>query len=326
MSFLAILDDNLNIIDVKWSDPVYLIMHSYENIKSIIIKEEIPLLIEELKKNDEEVHLLKDEFHFIDYDKPQSILFKRKNSKILIFGCSSQENWNPEFLKIIIRFMAVYKENCESDKFSTIESVRFNFEKIQALNSKLVVAERQLEKQNSQLKEMNQLLNNRLVKDALTGLVSKYQYRDEIEKLVRENPDKLGLFMFIDIDDFKSINDTYGHGVGDEYLIEFANRLKGLPIENTIQLRIAGDEFGLFTYGLKEIDENYKQNYWKIITENILNKPFEIKGEKLTFAFSGGISVYGRDTNEIYELIEFADSAMYEAKRSGKNKMASFKK
>jgi diguanylate cyclase (GGDEF)-like protein len=132
--------------------------------------------------------------------------------------------------------------------------------------------------------------------------------------------------MFIDIDDFKNINDTYGHGVGDEYLIEFANRLKALPIENTIQLRIAGDEFGLFSYGLTEIDEDYKQNYWKIITENILNKPFEIKGEQLTFAFSGGIAVYGRDTDEIYELIEFADSAMYEAKRSGKNKMASYKK
>lgn len=326
MSFLAILDDDLNIIDVKWSDPVYLIMQSYENLQSIIIKEEIPLLIEELKKNEDEVHLLKEELHFIDYDKPQSILFKRKNSKILIFGCSSQGNLNLEFLKIIKRFMFVYKENCTEEKFSTIESVRYNFENIQALNSKLVVAERQLEKQNSKLKEMNQLLNNRLVKDALTGLVSKYQYRDELEKLTKENPDKLGIFMFIDIDDFKRINDTYGHGIGDEYLVEFANRLKSLPIENTIKLRIAGDEFGLFTYGLTEVNEDYLKNYWKIITENILNKDFEIRGEQLTFAFSGGISIYGRDTKEIYELIEFADSAMYEAKRSGKNKMASFKK
>lgn len=326
MSFLAILDDDLNIIDVKWSDPVYLIMQSYENLKSIIILEDLPLLLKELKKNEDDVNLIKDEIRFIDYEKPQRILFKRKNSRILMFGLYANGDLHPELFKIIKRFMMVYKENCTDDKFSTTESIRYNFEKIQALNSKLVVAERQLEKQNSQLKKMNQLLNNRLVKDALTGLVSKYQYRDEIDKLVRENPDKLGLFMFIDIDDFKSINDTYGHAVGDEYLIEFSRRLKALPIQNTIHLRIAGDEFGLFTYGLNEVNEDYVKNYWKIINENIIDKPLDIRGDKLKFAFSGGIAVYGKDTDEIYELIEFADSAMYEAKRSGKNKMAIFKK
>ncbi len=326
MSFLAILDDEYNILEVKWSDPVYLVMQENKNLKSLIIEEEISLLEDYLKETVNDIHISKHEYHFIDYDKLQTFFSKRNNSKILIFGCSDFKSLSPEFIKIIKRFMITFKEDCEQDKFLTTESIRYNFEKIQTLNSKLVVAERQLAKKNSQLKKMNLVLNNRLVKDALTGLVSKYQYRDEIAQMIEDNPDKFGVFMFIDIDDFKNINDTYGHSVGDEYLIEFANRLRSLPIENTIHLRIAGDEFGLFTYGLTKVDENYKQRYWEIIKENIISKPFEIKGKQLTFSFSGGIAVYGIDTTEIYELIEYADIAMYEAKKSGKNKMASFKK
>ena len=245
---------------------------------------------------------------------------------MLIFGCSDFHSMSDDCIRVIKRFMMVFKENCKEDRFGTTESIRNNFEKIQILNSQLVVAERQLEKKNSQLKELNSVLNNRLVKDALTGLVSKYQYRDEIANMIEDNPNKLGVFIFIDIDDFKSVNDTYGHNVGDEYLIEFGKRLKGLPIDNTIHLRIAGDEFGLFTYGLDEVDETYKDNYWKIIKDNIMNRPFAIKDAQLNFSFSAGISVYGRDTKEIYELIEFADVAMYEAKKSGKNKMFSYKK
>lgn len=326
MSFLAIIDENLNIIEVKWSDPVYLIMHSNENLKSLILEKDIKQLEEDLRNAAEDIYISNIEYHFIDYDKPQTIFFRRKNSRVLIFGCSDFQSMNDDCIRVIKRFMMVFKENCKEDRFGTTESIRYNFEKIQILNSQLVVAERQLEKKNSQLNELNSVLNNRLVKDALTGLVSKYQYSDEIANMIKDNPDKLGVFMFIDIDDFKSVNDTYGHNVGDEYLIEFANRLKGLPIDNTIHLRIAGDEFGLFTYGLDEVDETYKDNYWNIIKDNIMNRPFVVKDTHLDFSFSAGISVYGRDTKEIYELIEFADTAMYEAKKSGKNKMFSYKK
>lgn len=326
MSFLAIIDDKLDILEVKWSDPVYLIMQSNENLKFLIIEEDITQLEEDLRKTNDDIFISNHEYYFIDYDKPQTIFLKRKNSRVLIFGCSDCQSMTDEYIRVIKRFMMSFKESCEEDRFATTESIRYNFEKIQILNSQLVVAERQLEKKNSQLNELNFVLNNRLVKDALTGLVSKYQYRDEIAKLIEDNPNKLGVFMFIDIDDFKSVNDTYGHNVGDEYLIEFANRLRGLPIENTIHLRIAGDEFGLFTYGLDVVDDTYKDNYWNIIKDNIMNRPFDIKETHLNFSFSAGISVYGRDTKEIYELIEFADTAMYEAKKSGKNNMFSYKK
>ncbi|MFA6783922.1 MAG: diguanylate cyclase, partial [Sphaerochaeta sp.] len=125
-----------------------------------------------------------------------------------------------------------------------------NFEQIQLLNNELVNAQRKLQKANIQLKHLNEELNNRLVKDPLTSLVRCYQYRSEIDRTISLQPKMLGLFAFIDIDDFKHINDTLGHAAGDQYLMEFARRLQSLDFGMaTICMRIAGDEFGLYLHG-----------------------------------------------------------------------------
>lgn len=326
MSFLAFMDVNCNILEVIWSDPVYLVMQEANNIKELIPEKERAFLEADIQETGNEIYRSKHAYSFIDHDKKQTLFLKREKSTILIFGCENADYMRPEHLKVIHRFMMHFKKHSHEDIFNDQEAVRFQFEKIQSLNSQLVDAERLLAKKNNQLHELNLILNNKLVKDALTGLVSRYQYRDEIENRIKEDPDKQGIFMFIDIDDFKKINDTYGHHVGDQYLIEFANWLRALPIENTIHMRIAGDEFGLFTYGLTQVDEEYKKAYWTLIKKNLLTKPFTVEGQQLFFSFSGGIAVYGIDTCEIYELIEYADAAMYKAKKSGKNKMASYSK
>ncbi|NCB40999.1 MAG: GGDEF domain-containing protein [Clostridia bacterium] len=171
---------------------------------------------------------------------------------------------------------------------------------------------------------MNNVLHNRLVKDALTGLVSRYQYSEEMKIKISQNPNMYGVFTFIDIDDFKSVNDIYGHGVGDAYLIGFANRLMALPVENMIHMRIGGDEFGLFSYGLSEVDSVYVNSLWETIKRTVLSKPLEIDGKQMKISISAGMAVYGKDTENIYELIDFADAAMYHAKKSGKDQMRLF--
>lgn len=221
--------------------------------------------------------------------------------------------------------MGILKENYSETIEMTNDSVRYQFEKIQVLNSELIDTKRLLQKNNRQIERLNNELNNRLVKDALTGLLSKYQYSNEMEYLTKKNPDKYGIFTFIDIDDFKSINDQYGHGVGDKYLIEFGKRLQAIQVLNTIAIRIAGDEFGLFTYGIESFDESLLLEFWEKIQE-ILLKPMELDKNQFTFSISAGMAVYGRDTKEIYELIEFADYAMYKVKKSGKNGFSIFQK
>ena len=163
---------------------------------------------------------------------------------------------------------------------------------------------------------MNLDLNNRLVKDPLTGLVSRYQYRSEMQRVINANPQALGLFAFIDIDAFKHVNDTYGHAVGDEYLVAFAKRLASLTSEGRlIAMRIAGDEFGLYMHELASVDDEIYRKFEVYVTE----RPLSTSIGELAISCSVGFAVYNRDTTNLFELIEYADWAMYQAKRGGKH-------
>ena len=174
------------------------------------------------------------------------------------------------------------------------------------------------------LNRVNRDLDNRLVRDALTGLVSRYQYRQEIELAISLAPEKRGIFTFVDLDDFKRINDTYGHAAGDRYLKEFADRLGRLPFENIICMRIAGDEFGFYIHGYDTVEKADIRAIWDRMKELVLKRPVQLGDVQEKVFCSAGMAVYGRDTENVYELIEYADFAMYEAKKSGKNSFSEF--
>lgn len=199
------------------------------------------------------------------------------------------------------------------------------FEEIQKLNNELVNKNREIAKISHKLKNMNEMLSSRLIKDPLTDLVSRYQYADEIEGAINRYPDNAAFFVFIDIDNFKAVNDTYGHRVGDQYLIEFANRLKKLPLSSVVKLRISGDEFGLFVYGIDKLDLMYFDMFWHMFQDNVLY-PITLEGIEMSLEVSLGIAQYKTDAIHINEMIDYADFAMYQAKHSGKNKYCLFDK
>jgi diguanylate cyclase (GGDEF)-like protein len=193
------------------------------------------------------------------------------------------------------------------------------------LNNDLINMQRKLEKVNAQLNAANLLLNNRLVRDELTGLVSRYQYKQEIELLIRKFPTRCGIFAFMDIDNFKQINDTYGHAAGDRYLAEFAERLKSIPLDDMICIRISGDEFGLFHQGISAADVDTSIiDLWNRITKHVLSKTVIIDEKAVALKASVGIAIYNLDTTNIFDLIDYADFAMYIAKKSGKNRYIRF--
>ena len=199
------------------------------------------------------------------------------------------------------------------------------FEEIQKLNNELVNKNREIAKMTHKLRTMNEILSSRLIKDPLTDLVSRYQYADEIEAAIEKYPDNAAFFVFIDIDNFKSVNDTYGHLVGDQYLKEFAQRIKKLPLVNAVRLRISGDEFGLFVYGVDHVDSLYFDLFWRMFRDNVIY-PIVINNIEMKLEVSLGIAVYSKDSLHINEMIDFADFAMYQAKHSGKNKYCLFDK
>ena len=197
-------------------------------------------------------------------------------------------------------------------------------EEFHALNNELINTKRLLQKSNAKLSALNTTLEGRLVKDALTGLVSRYQYWTEIEKMIQNHSNQFGVFVFIDLDGFKSVNDTFGHSAGDQFLVEFGKRLNSIEIKENIKIRIAGDEFALYIHGYDSIDHDCIEAIWEKVSARVLYGPIEVNGIMIPVSVSCGMAVFGKDTNSIGQLIEYADFAMYQSKKSGKGRYTLF--
>ena len=89
-------------------------------------------------------------------------------------------------------------------------------------------------------------------------------------------------------------------------------------------MRISGDEFGLYLHGHEHPDAEYMEKIWEFIKKHVLFGPIVTDSGDIPLSVSVGMAAYGEDTKEVYDLIEYADFAMYNAKRSGKNQYAVF--
>lgn len=150
--------------------------------------------------------------------------------------------------------------------------------------------------------------------DPLTGLKNRTIFTDIISQSI-ESAKKLNAhlsIMYIDIDHFKTINDTLGHQAGDELLKKFANRLSAAVRQEDVACRIGGDEFLVLLLNVSnriEVEKIAK----RII--DIFRKPFVVENKKVSLTVSIGISIYPEDGIAGRDLIHHADIALYEAKR-----------
>jgi diguanylate cyclase (GGDEF)-like protein/PAS domain S-box-containing protein len=129
--------------------------------------------------------------------------------------------------------------------------------------------------------------------------------------------------LFIDLDKFKNVNDTLGHDVGDELLIEAAKRLKSVLRKSDIVARVGGDEFIAI---LDDLQDKYAAS---VVARKILNlfaQPFITKDHQINITLSIGISIFPDDANNRVSLFKYADLAMYMAKNSGRNDFKYYKK
>jgi len=154
--------------------------------------------------------------------------------------------------------------------------------------------------------------------DHLTGLPNRVLYEKIIKKQIEKTQENEMLaLIFLDLDDFKNINDILGHSAGDRFLVEFAEKLKPKLKERDTLSRFGGDEFLiLFPHAtsIREI-ENFAE---EVLSE--IMKPFQLDEREVTTGASLGISIYPQDGQSGEELIKFADLAMYHAKSTGKNR------
>lgn len=172
-----------------------------------------------------------------------------------------------------------------------------------------------------QMREMNYLANH----DSLTGLLSRKAVSDRIEHAVKlaDKTQKPLAVLFLDLDNFKVINDSLGHATGDMLLKEYSKRLSACIRESDTLGRLSGDEFVLLLEALdRQGDETVVLN--KLLRS--LSKPFHYKGNTLHVTASIGVAYYPGTSSDgdisAHNLMRKADLAMYKAKGLGKNQVA----
>ncbi|MCK9491689.1 MAG: diguanylate cyclase [Sulfurimonas sp.] len=160
--------------------------------------------------------------------------------------------------------------------------------------------------------------------DTLTGLANRQNVYEKISQEInyakRNNTESA--LLFVDLDDFKIINDTQGHDHGDEVLKSVANRLLNSIRSFDVAGRIGGDEFVVLVRGQDKREDNFV--HFDALIERILqeiNKPIIVKEYKHQVRASIGVAIIPRDGNNLEEILKCADRAMYEAKKLGKNRV-----
>jgi len=159
--------------------------------------------------------------------------------------------------------------------------------------------------------------------DSLTELPNRFLALDRLDRTIIESQRDNEKFavIFLDLDDFKKINDSMGHDVGDKLLIETATRLSNTVRSRDTVGRLGGDEFVIILGGLKD-DANVHGIVENMITQ--IRKAYKIDGREMILTVSVGISIYPDNGNSSVELLRNADSAMYHSKKLGRNTYSYF--
>ncbi len=153
--------------------------------------------------------------------------------------------------------------------------------------------------------------------DSLTGLINRAMFESEINRYVLQEHTSSFLIAYIDIDNFKTINDSMGHQVGDMFLTYFAECLRSEVKEPNIVARLGGDEFALLLF---RTNKEELLQYMEEIRRRISNT-WTIENYQFFISMSIGVVSYPCDGLNSNQLLKNADIAMYEAKREGKNRV-----
>ncbi|MDP4145927.1 MAG: EAL domain-containing protein [Bacillota bacterium] len=175
------------------------------------------------------------------------------------------------------------------------------------------------------LKEKEDRLKRLAFYDSLTGLPNRHHFMDNLNsslELAAKDDAKLYV-VFIDLDNFKKVNDCMGHYYGDILLKEVSNRFNQVITKSCFLGRLGGDEFAIIIKEITEVEQ--VETYVKELM-NSLRKPVMLNGINCNISASFGISTFPEDGCNVDELLRNADTAMYKAKETGKNNFKLFHK
>ena len=283
---------------------------------------EVSRNVEELEKAiDKEVKSFQGSFKIIDewyqatalnhnqYLVIAQIVVKEESDKPLVYEFLSRVTFVIEYQqdgwKVIHVHHSVPDEKQGSDEYfphGLIEASRLALEKT-------------IEKKTQELEMLNQQVLHDLKHDYLTQLLNRHYFEKTVVKTMLETAQ--GAIIIIDVDSFKTVNDSYGHPFGDEVLIALAKTLKN-SFQDDICGRIGGDEFLVYVKGVEDImqrADDFKAAWQSY--QSGLNWPMVVN-------ISMGIAMYPRHGKDYHELWSNGDKALYWSKNNGRNQISMF--
>jgi diguanylate cyclase (GGDEF)-like protein len=169
----------------------------------------------------------------------------------------------------------------------------------------------------SERKTLEERLAHHAFHDSLTGLANRQQFQERVQAALldpRRRASGLAV-LFLDLDDFKTVNDSLGHSAGDELLIHVAQRLQSCLRAHDLPARIGGDEFAVLLDGVGS-DAEVEAVAHRIVS--VLDEPHTVQGREVLARASIGIAVPRADEHDVDALLRNADTSMYTVKRAGK--------
>jgi len=236
-----------------------------------------------------------------------------ENTKLLATGDVNQGSWKGEV-------ECHYSPYQTIPVWLTISTVETSNEKLEDKAEFVFVFQDISERKEAEIK-----LKKLAYFDVLTGQANRQYFENELEnsiQLAKRKSQKVGL-IYIDLDNFKHINDGLGHSAGDQVLVESARRLKLRIRESDFLSRVGGDEFTIMVRSM--VDTQQIASLARDLIE-VVSQPITINGRQFNIGASLGIAIFPDDATSSPELIKNADIAMYNAKDLGKDQFSFFSK
>lgn len=220
---------------------------------------------------------------------------------------------------VIVVLVISIKKRADAQYRASLTEARMkeSYNKLETVYKEVTIAQKELEAKYEELKRSDD--NNRKIAytDSLTELPNRTAFTERLDHVMNTlRKEEVVAIMYIDLDNFKNINDILGHSYGDELLIDVTHRLKQAIDENDYLARFGGDEFIVLSQNIEDIGL-YEEKIRKIQT--VFSFPFVLSLKEFFVTISIGVAYAPRDGITTQSLIKNVDLAMYSAKENGKN-------
>ncbi|MBR6986236.1 MAG: GGDEF domain-containing protein [Ruminococcus sp.] len=194
-------------------------------------------------------------------------------------------------------------------------------QKTDKMHEELTKSYEQAIENNRIIQEKDEVLSYLAYYDRLTQMPNRHSFMENLEERIASGGDCT--IIYIDIDNFKIINDTFGHSTGDELLVQYANRIEALCGENNFAAKIGGDEFGIILHSGYSSNDiiNFVAQLQSVFSDTI-----NLRGDDFSLTASFGTANFPSDARSTEDLFRAAESAMFSAKANGKNQLCFYRR